>query len=186
MDLKRAAYHEASHAVVAWRLGMLRGKLSLTLDSEITASRLPPWEGPIGTRSPGAGAPDLPPGEWVERVVALRLAGMTGVQLAERLGQFAPGDDDWAGAASDIRDMESVVDWLGSAPGPIGDPRLSIMTARPRVRALLERDWPAVEALALVLLDRYALHADEAAAVIGHAVKALARERAGTNETKPR
>lgn len=184
MDLKRAAYHEASHAVVAWRLGMLRGKLSLTLDSEVTASRLPPWEGPIGTGSTGAGAPDLPPGEWVERVIALRLAGMTGVQLAEELGQFAPGDDDWAGAASDIRDMESVVDWLGRAPGAIGDPRLRIMTTRPRVRALLEGGWPAVEALALVLLDRYALNADEAAVVIGHAVRSLEREQAGTNEAK--
>ncbi len=161
------AYHEAGHAVIAWRLHLLRKKGASILREEDEAGRV--W-----THSGHGERPDL---SWsdssrlrVERSVILSLAGI------EAQRRYSPGSVRSYHGSSDREEamkMLSHVAEPSSDEFPIYWKLLKIRTA-----AMVRSHWPHIEAVAARLLTSKSLTSDQIREVIVESYERQAKGRA--------
>lgn len=149
-DPQRTAYHEAGHAVADYVLGREVKHVTINPDEE------------KGTLGHCAGAPpteDEHPeygltheaGGWVrDMLVSLQAGG-----LAE---EKHCGECDEAGCG---QDNEAAVSLAFSIAGSEEDAQAHLDTAHSQATVLIEKAWPAVEAVAAALLERKHLEGPE-------------------------
>jgi hypothetical protein len=156
--IRRTCYHEAAHAVVAWRLGV-----PFTMVEVHVVLRPDPNLPPGARRRTVSGSVQIPPlrGQVAREPIDARLL----VLLAGRQAQARLGLDDFEGDEDDERiddDAQArhlarqLVAWeLGlTQPEPSDGPIIDVgvrdylIDVSERAGELVDRDWPLVDALA--------------------------------------
>jgi hypothetical protein len=154
MTLEATAYHEAGHAVAAWRLGYRPISASITTPEDSV--------GEVSHESPFPGdnlefdASDLARLR-VERAIIIRLAGPV-AQKRYRQTSWRR----WHGGADYAVASDLALRVCGS--GAIASAFLKWLDLR--AERLIEEHWPAVERLATALIKRGRMNQDEIAALM--------------------
>jgi hypothetical protein len=173
--LKATAYHEAGHAVVAWKLGIAFKKVTIVREGDAAGhvkyrAKAVPFRiraalefGTLTDRQQAWAQ------WWAERHAVHCLAGM----VAQR--KFSPRS---VRNYHDEGDRESALTGLERLV-PEEDLLLYWRIMRNRARRLIDRYWEAVEALAQELLKRMTLTGDEAVKIIQLSFEERIRMRMG-------
>jgi hypothetical protein len=149
------AYHEAGHAVIAWRLNMLRKKGASIVREEENVGR-------VHTHSGRGERPDATSSDSarlrVERGVMLSLAG---VEAQRQHSPHSVRRYHWASDRQQAIDMLMFIAEPSSDEFPIYWKLLKV-----RTRAMVRSHWPQIQAVAARLLVSKSLTSDQIREVI--------------------